>query len=85
MAALTQTNLIRFFQAHNKPCPICDGDEFGITLIDQPLVNGMIDTDGNFNFPPPAILTYMLACNRCGFIRHHLAEKVNSWIEAQDE
>ena len=85
MAALTQENLIRFFESHNKPCPICESDEFGASDINQPIVNGMIDVDGNYNIPPPAILSYVLVCKKCGFMRHHRAEEVNAWIEAQDE
>lgn len=83
MAKLTQDNLIRFFEAHNKPCPICEGDEWMVTSLNQPIVNGMLSVEGAYDFPPPAFLTVAIICKHCGHVRHHDAAIVKQWIEDQ--
>ena len=80
MSEITQENLIRFFQSHDKPCYVCGGTDWLVTEVDHPIVNGMLSPDGNYNFPPHAILTYAIVCQQCGYVRHHDAELVKKWI-----
>jgi len=82
MAEITQDNLIKFFEAHNRPCQICDGGDWLVTPIKQLIVNGMLTPDGNYDIPPPAILTVAIVCQKCGYVRHHDADIVKRWIEA---
>lgn len=83
MAEITQENLIRFFESYNRACQMCDGTHWLATPINQPIVNGMLTPDGNYDIPPPAFLTVAIVCQNCGYVRHHDAEIVKKWISTQ--
>ena len=85
MSEITQENLIRFFQSHDKPCYVCSGNDWQVTPVNQPLVNAMLSVDGSYHIPPQAVLTFAIICQQCGYARHHEADFVKKWIISQDE
>lgn len=80
MNEITQEDLHRFFRTQDKPCPFCDGKEWGVTPHNQQIMMLIKQDDGGFSIPPLHHAGYGAVCLTCGFMRVHVAEVVDSWL-----
>lgn len=60
------------------PCPACGNSTW--TFHTYPGLKAalmFVPEDGSFSIPPPHMPLYVFTCNRCGFVRPHLAAELD--------
>lgn len=81
MTEITQDELREFFARHKGICPFCNGTEWSVSPVEQPVLTIFTDPNGALPFPPPSLKGYAALCVGCGFFRVHEAGIVKMLID----
>lgn len=57
-------------------CPVCQNDHWQVVVSGPLRPRLLMMAEGEQRFSPPYAPLVALACDRCGFVRMHLREKV---------
>lgn len=84
--ATKSSDFVRYLEhkTTKNDCPACGNGTWTVVCSDNGYTYRVTSVikDGE---RPTMFSTFVLYCNECGFVRHHLARKVSNWVSENPE